>query len=696
VPAPGPLAPREPSVTTVHGVEIVDDFAWMVAPNWREVMRNPRKLPRRIRAHLSAENAHSKAWFAPLRGLRTQLFREMRGRIEQDESTVPAPDGPWAYFTRYREGGEHPLICRRPRDATDDAADQVMLDGDALAAGKAFFQLGGAAHAPGHDLLAWSADEKGSELNLIRLRDLATGADLPDAVPDTTGAAVFDATGASLFYVRLDEEHRPRRVFRHVIGTDAASDALVYEEADPGFFVAIARSASGRFLVIEAHDHETSEARLLDLATPDAAPRLVAARRVGVQYEVEHHGDGLFVLTNANGDEDFRIDACSLANTDPAAWRPLVAHRPGVFIVSQTVTGRFHVRLERENALPRIVVREIATGEEHAVAFAEEAYSLGMRPGFEFDTTTLRFTYSSPTTPTETWDYDMATRARVLRKRQRVPSGHDPSGYVARRLLARSHDGAEVPVTLLMKAGTPLDGSAPLYLYGYGSYGHALPASFRTSPLSLVDRGVIFAVAHVRGGSEKGRRWYKDGKLGKKTNTFHDFVAAAEHLIAAGYTARGRIVAHGGSAGGLLVGAVANMRPDLFAGIVGEVPFVDVLATMLDGSLPLTPPEWPEWGNPRESRDAFETIRAYSPIDNVRPRPYPAMLVTGGLTDPRVTYWEPAKWAARLREATTSGQPVLLHMNMAAGHGGAAGRFESLKETAMIFAFVLAVTGSVN
>lgn len=691
--SPGPVAPREPRTTTVHGVSVTDDYAWLVAPNWRDAMRAPHTLPRRIRAHLNAENAHSKAWFAPYRALRTTLFREMRGRIEEDDSTVPAPDGPWAYFTRYRRGGEHPLVCRRPREARDETHDVVMLDGDALAAGKPFFQLGGAAHSPDHRLLAWSADEKGSELHAIRVRDLATGLDRADIVPDTTGAAVFDAAAASFFYVRLDAEHRPRRVYRHVIGTDPAMDALVYEEADAGFFVGIARSASGRFLVIDAHDHETSEVRLVDLARPDAMPRLVAPRRVGVQVDLEDHGDTLYLLTNADDAEDFRIDICPLDDPRPESWRPLVPHRPGVFIVAQALTRRFHIRLERENALPRLIVREIASGQEHAVDFVEDAYSLGMQPGYEFDTTTLRFTYASPTTPSEVWDYDLATRARVMRKRQRVPSGHDPAAYVARRLLARSHDGAEVPVTLLMKAGTPLDGSAPLYLYGYGSYGYALPANFRTAPLSLVDRGVIFAVAHVRGGSEKGRRWYKDGKLDKKTNSFHDFIAVAETLIAAGYTSQGGIVAHGGSAGGLLVGAVANMRPDLFAGIVGEVPFVDVTATMLDGSLPLTPPEWPEWGNPAESRAAFDTIRAYSPIDNVAPRPYPAMLVTGGLTDPRVTYWEPAKWAAKLRVSTTSDRPVLLHMNMKAGHGGAAGRFESLKETAMIYAFVLAVTG---
>ncbi|NJL08387.1 MAG: S9 family peptidase, partial [Methylacidiphilales bacterium] len=474
------------------------------------------------------------------------------------------------------------------------------------------------------------------------------------------------------------------------------ADELVFEEADPGLFVGLAETQAQRLALITVGDHETSVAYALDLADPQARPRLLAPRRTGVRYSAEHHpGQQLFyILTNAGGAEDFKVVVAPEDDPAPAAWRDLVAHRPGTLILDFALFANHLVRLEREDGLPRLVVHELESGAEHAIAFDEEAYSLSLDAGCEFDTTTVRFVYSSMTTPAETYDYDMARRSRVLRKRQEVPSGHDPAAYVTRRLHAKAPDGESVPVTLLYRAGTPLDGSAPCLLYGYGAYGISMPAGFQTARLSLVDRGFVYAIAHVRGGTEKGWRWYREGKLDRKTNTFTDFIAAAEHLIAEGFTAKGRIVAHGGSAGGLLMGAVANMAPELFAGIIAEVPFVDVLTTMLDDTLPLTPPEWPEWGNPIADAQAFATIRAYSPLDNVAARPYPAMLILSGLADPRVTYWEPAKWAAKLRAATISGQPVLLRMNMDAGHAGAAGRFDRLDEIAWAYAFALkAVSG---
>lgn len=677
----------------MHGVKLVDEYAWLRADNWREVMRRPRALDKDIRAYLTAENDRTKAWFAPLRSLRTRLFREMRGRIKENDASVPLADGPWAYNMRYREGGEHPLLCRRPRGDKDDARETILIDGDALAAGKRYFQLGPSTHSRDHRRLAWSADERGSELRTIRIRDIASGRDLDDAVPDTTGEAVWTADGSAFYYVRLDDEHRPLRVYRHRLGTPATDDQLVYAESDTGFFVGIDRTQSGRFLTINVHDHRTSEVHLIDLEDAAGKPRLVAQREIEVEYSVQHHEDRLVILTNADGAEDFKIVEALLANPARTQWRDLVPHRAGRYLLDHTVFRDFLVRAEREDGLPRIIVRDLGNGTEHAIAFDEEAYALGMSSGFEFATSTLRFTYASMTTPTEIYDYDMRARTRILRKRQEVPSGHDPALYVTRRLFATAPDGARVPISLLMRRDTPLDGTAPLYLYGYGAYGIAIGAGFRTAPLSLVDRGTIYAIAHVRGGSEKGRRWYKDGKLDKKTNTFTDFIAAAEHLIASGTTAAGRIVAHGGSAGGMLMGAVANLRPDLFAGVVAEVPFVDVLNTMLDDTLPLTPPEWPEWGNPIVSLEDFRTIAAYSPYDQIAAQAYPAILAIGGLADPRVTYWEPAKWVARLRATAISPNPILLHTNMSAGHGGAAGRFQSLKETAMIYAFALAVTG---
>jgi oligopeptidase B len=685
-----PSAERRPQTRPVHGVAITDDYAWLKAANWQEVLRDPALLPADIRSHLEAENAYAKAALAGTEDLQHRLVAEMRGRIKEDDSTVPAPDGPFAYFERFREGGQHPLIGRLPRDGGGEA---ILLDGDALAAGKAFFRFGGHAHSPDHSRLAWSSDDKGSEMFTIRVRGWATGEDLPDAVESTTGTAAWAADSRAFYYVRLDENHRPNRVFRHRLGDDPAADQLVFEEPEPGWFVRVAATRPGRFAVVSVGDHETSEALLLDLADPAARPRLVAPRRTSVRYSVEPHRERLFVLTNADGAEDFKVLACPLDATDFSAAAEVVPHRAGTYILDIEVFEDFLVRLERENALPRIVVRHLATGEEHVIAFAEEAYALSLAGGFEFATDTLRFVYSSMTTPAEVYDYDMRRRTRVLRKRQEVPSGHDPARYVTRRLLATAADGEAVPVSVLARAGTPLDGSAPLLLYGYGSYGYAIPAGFSTNRLSLVDRGFVYAIAHVRGGSERGWRWYQDGKREKKPNSFSDFIAAGEALAAAGWTRPGRIVAHGGSAGGMLMGAVANLAPELFAGIVAEVPFVDVLNTMLDDTLPLTPPEWPEWGNPIADEAAFRTILAYSPYENVAARRYPPIFALAGLTDPRVTYWEAAKWVARLRATMAGGGPALLRTNMEAGHGGAAGRFDRLDEVALVYAFALAAAG---
>jgi oligopeptidase B len=685
-----PVAPRRPHAVTHHGLTVADDYAWLKDDNWQEVLRDPAVLKPDIRAYLEAENAYTEAVLGHTAPLQRKLVAEMRGRIKEDDSTVPSPDGPFAYFQKYRESGQHPLIGREPRDG---GAARFVLDGDELAKQSGYFHFGGARHSPDHRLEAWSADTRGSEYFTLRVRDWAGGADLADVIEETDGGVVWSADSKSFFYVRLDDNHRPMQVFRHVLGTPQSADALVYEERDSGWFTHIHESASGRFCVIAGGDHETSEQRLIDLAAPEAAPRLVAARETGVQYSVADRGDELFILTNADGANDFKIATAPLAAPARANWRDLIPHRAGVYLIDMELYSGHLVRLERANALPSIVIRDLASGDEHAIAFAEDAYSLDTLGGYEFDTTRLRFAYSSMTTPTEVYDYDMASRARALRKRQEIPSGHDPAAYVTTRIFAAAPDGAQVPVSLLHRRDLVRDGRAPLLLYGYGSYGHAMPASFSANRLSLVDRGFVYAIAHVRGGADKGWSWYLDGKREKKTNTFDDFAASARALIAANYTSAKRIVGHGGSAGGMLMGAVANRAGDLFAGIVAEVPFVDVLNTMLDDTLPLTPPEWPEWGNPIADETAFRTILSYSPYDNVAAKDYPAILAMGGLTDPRVTYWEPAKWIARLRATMTGGGPVLLRTNMGAGHGGAPGRFSRLDEVAIAYAFALWAVG---
>jgi oligopeptidase B len=687
-----PAAERREKLTHVHGIALRDDYAWLRAENWRAVLDDPATLPAPIRAHLEAENAHTESVTAPLAALRETLRAEMRARIKEDDSSVPAPDGPYAYYRRYREGGEHPLHCRSSRDGGDET---LLLDGDALAEGHAYFAFGGVDHSPDHRLIAWSSDTEGSESYTIRIRDAQSGVDHADTVTEATGDLVWARDCKSFFYVERDDNHRPVRVKRHVLGTPESTDTLVYDEPETGWFVSLDESASGDFAVIGIADHETSEARLIDLRAPDVPPRLVAARETGVLYDVDHHreSESLIITTNADGAEDFRIVTAPVTAPDRAQWRDLVPHRKGVMITAAIPFARHLARLEREDANPRIVIREWESGEEHVIAFDEEAFSLSMQPGFEYDTDILRFGYSSLTTPAQVWDYDMATRKRVLRKTQEVPSGHDPADYVTRRIFARAEDGALVPVSLIHRRDALASGPAPCLLYGYGAYGIAMPASFRTTILSLADRGFVYAIAHIRGGTEKGWHWYESGKRAHKPNTFKDFLACARTLTDEGFTRRGAIVAHGGSAGGMLMGAVANMDPGMFAGIVADVPFVDVLNTMLDAELPLTPPEWPEWGNPIESREAFDLIRSYSPYDAITAQPYPPILALAGLSDPRVTYWEPAKWVARLRATMTGGGPILLRTNMDAGHGGVSGRFRQLEETALVHAFALACTG---
>ena len=685
-----PVAPRRPHSFTHHGITVTDDYAWLKDEKWQEVLRDPSILDADIRTYLEAENAYADEVLGHTGSLQKQLIAEMRGRIKEDDSSVPSPDGPFAYFHKYREGGQHEQIGRQPRNGGEA---RFIIDGDEVAKQSEYFKFGGARHSPDHRLEAWSADVRGSEYFTIRVRDWTTGEDSADLIEETDGGIVWAADSKSFFYVKLDDNHRPMQVYRHRLGTPQSEDALIYEEKDSGWFTHIHESASGRFCVIAGGDHETSEQQLIDLSDPDARPRLVANREDGVQYSIADRGDTLFILTNADDAIDFKIMTAPLAEPARKNWRDLIAHRPGIYVIDIELYANHLVRLERANALPSIVIRDLKTSDEHAIAFDEAAYSLGTIGGYEFDTTQIRFSYSSMTTPSEVFDYDMVSRERSLRKRQEIPSGHNPADYVTTRIMAASHDGAQVPVSILHHKDLKRDGNAPLLLYGYGSYGMAMPASFSANRLSLVDRGFVYAIAHIRGGSDKGWGWYLDGKREKKTNSFDDFAAAGRALIDAKYASAKKIVGHGGSAGGMLMGAVANRSGELFAGIVAEVPFVDVLNTMLDDTLPLTPPEGPEWGNPIESARDFKTILSYSPYDNIAAKDYPAILAMGGLADPRVTYWEPAKWIARLRPVMTGGGPVLLRTNMGAGHGGASGRFNRLDEIAIAYAFALWAVG---
>ena len=684
-----PVAARRPVRLVRHGIERVDPYAWLRDPNWRGVMEDPDRLAPEIRAHIEAENAYADAALAPLSALRGRLFEEMKGRMKQDESYVPTPDGPYAYWQKYLPGAEHPRIVRAPRNG---GAEELLLDIAALAAGKDYFSLGQHQHSPDHRLLAYAIDETGSEKLTLRIRDIGSGRDLPDVIEDTAGFA-WASDSRTLLYIRLDAELRSRFVYRHVLGTDPKDDVLVYEEPDLSFTVSIEETRSRRFLIISTGHLETSEAWLIDAARPQDKPVLVAARQPGLRYYVEDWGDDLVLRTNADGADDFKIVTAPAAAPGRENWRDLVPHQEGRRILSIASFAGHLARLEREHGLSRIVIRRRSDGAEHTLAFDEEVYTLSLSTGYEFDTRSLRVLYASPTTPWRVFDYDMETRDRVLRKEQEVPSGHDPAAYVVRRLAASAPDGERVPVTVLHRKGLKLDGAAPLFLEGYGAYASEFPTEFNANILSLVDRGFVYAIAHVRGGIEKGERWRRGGLRETKPNSFTDFIAVAEHLARERYTSPGRIVGRGESAGGMLMGAVANLRPELFLGIIARVPFVDVLNTMLDEELPLTASDVPEWGDPIRDPSAYRTIAGYSPYDNVRRQAYPPMLVTASITDSRVTYWEPAKWVARLRATKTDGNRILLVTRMTGGHSGATGRFEALEEEAMMLAFALDLAG---
>ena len=684
-----PVAAKKPHFATHHNDRRDDPYHWLRALNWQEVMQKPETLDPEIRAYLDAENSFYESEFGkPTAALQEAIYKEIRGRIKEDDSGIASPDGPFAYNSRMLEGKQYPLIVRTPRDGGEET---ILLDCN-VEAGDGYFGFAGAEHDRSHRYLAWAADRAGSEYYDIVIRDLDTGEDSTEIIKETAGSYVWSNDSNALYYTEYDDNHRPYRVRLHVIGTDQASDPIIFEEKDPGFFVGVGRTQSDKFIVIDAHDHQTSECWLID-AELGGEPRLVAPRVTDREYDIEERDGLLYIRTNADGAEDFKVVTAPVDNPGAENWTDLIPHEQGVLILDTIVIKNHLLRLERHEGLPRIVVRDLRSHKEETVKFDEEAYSLGMSVGYEFDTSVFRLTYASPTTPSRTFDVDLETGARTLLKEQEVPSGHNPDDYETRRLFATAPDGEQVPVTVLYRKGTKLDGSAPALLYGYGAYGMSMPSSFSISALSLVDRGFIHATAHIRGGMEKGYRWYVGGRRENKTNTFTDFIAAAEMLIDKGYTAKGRIVAQGGSAGGMLMGAIANLRPDLWGGILAQVPFVDVLNTMLDETLPLTPPEWPEWGNPLASAADYARIAAYAPYEQVAAQDYPPIFALAGLTDPRVTYWEPAKWVAKLRATKTGNAPLYLKTNMGAGHGGASGRFDRLKETAECYAFALNAVG---
>ena len=689
-----PVAKREAKTIEQVGRTRTDHYFWMKDDNWQDVMKDPTVLREDIHDYLVAENAYTKAMLEePVEALKNELFEEMRGRIKEDDSSLANVYGPYAYFYKYREGGEYPIYARRAAADVynEDADHDILLDGDKLGDGKAYFSFGGIGISPNHKIVAYSSDEQGSEIYQVKFRDAATGEDLPDVVEGTSGNFVWNGTSDAIYWTERDENGRPVAIHRYALGSEGSTE--IYRESDPGMFIGVGKSQSGEYIFISINDQVTTETRYFRADDPDPTPQVIAPRVVNTEYYVEHWGDNFVIQTNIDGAVDFKIMTAPVDNPGKENWVDLVPHEAGELILSVDPLKEHLIYTVRKNGVPEAVVRERASGNEHTIAFDEPAYQLSVSTGFEFDTETIRFDYSSPSTPEQEYDYNLTSRERVLRKEQEVPSGHNREDYVVERIMAPARDGALVPVTILRHKDTPVDGTAPMLLYGYGSYGVTISARFRTTPLALANRGMMWVMVHPRGSMAKGYQWYLDGKLKKKENTFNDYVDAGNYLVDQNYTSRGKVVGMGGSAGGLLMGAVANQDPELFGGMIAAVPFVDVINTMSDESLPLTPPEWPEWGNPLTSSEDYDTMMAYSPYDQVSDQNYPPMLITGGLSDPRVTYWEPSKWAARLRHRAQNGGPYFLRINMEAGHGGASGRFEGLKETALEYAFALATVG---
>jgi oligopeptidase B len=675
-----PVTAVHPTTETLHGDTRIDDYRWLRDRENPDVLR-----------HLEAENAYAQEVFAPLAPVRDALYAEMLGRIKQTDMNAPYRDGAYWYYVRTEEGAQYPIYCRR--NGTLEAPEEVILDENVLSRGHAFFALGAMRVSPDGALLAYAADTDGSETYDLYVKDLSRGANLPERLHDVASVA-WCSDNATLLYVTRDAAKRPHRLWRHRLGAVGATDELLYEEANELFTLGAWRSKSGAYIIVQSSSGTADEVRCLDAAAPGGELRLLLARSPEVEYAVGHHGNVFYILTN-DGARNFRLMKAPVEDPARGRWTEVVAHRDDVTLEGMELFAGHLVLFERAEGLQRMRVLDLADGGTHDIALPEPVYAAFNGTNRVWETRTFRFSYQSFITPASVYDYDLATRERVLVKQQEVLGGFDPSAYSSERVVARAPDGTEVPISLVCRKGTPRDGSAPFHLTGYGAYGISEPVLFSSNRLSLLDRGVTVGIAHVRGGGEMGRSWKDDGRMLRKRNTFTDFIACAEHLIAARYTSPARLTIEGGSAGGLLVGAVLNMRPDLFRAALAQVPFVDVLNTMLDPNLPLTVGEYLEWGNPNE-KEYYDCIRSYCPYTNVRAQAYPPLLVRVGLNDPRVSYWEGAKWVARLRAVKTDANPVLLVVNMGAGHRGSSGRYDRLKEIAFDYAYILSQNGALT
>ena len=670
----------------IHNEELIDNYSWIKQKDWKEVILNPSKLNAQVKKYLDEENLFKENQLKDINDVEKKLFEELKSKIKNEDNSVPKKDGNYFYGYKYNKNSEYPIYYRK--NITNNS-EEIILDCEKKSKTHTYFNVASISHSHDHRHVAYNIDTNGSEYFSIFIEDIQKKELLSPEIKNTTGDIVWSLDNKYIFYVRLDQNHRPTKVFQHKIGSNSEKDLLIYEEKDPSFFCSINLSKTKNYLFIRTADHETSEYLFINLKLNETKPILFRKRIKKIEYDLEHHEKFFLISTNVDNAKNFKIMISHEESYQK--WVEFIPYDRVNLILDFILLKDWLIRLERTEGSENIIILNLNNKDQHKISFDEEAYNLSLDHGYEYETDVFRYSYSSPTTPKSVFDYDCKSKKQELKKTQEVPSGHNKDDYICKKIFATAHDNEKIPITIFYKKGVKLDSNNYLLLYGYGSYGISIPSNFSTNRLSLVDRGIVYAIAHIRGGKEKGYEWYENGKLLNKKNTFLDFISCAEKLCEDKYTSPKKIVAQGGSAGGLLMGYIANERPDLFLGIIAQVPFVDICNTMLDEDLPLTVTEIPEWGDIKNDKKSFLYVKSYSPYDNVKKQNYPHMLVTGGISDPRVTYWEMTKWVAKLRENKTDNNLLLLHMNMTAGHSGASGRFDYLKEIAMEYGFVLKI-----
>jgi oligopeptidase B len=670
----------------IHNEELIDNYSWIKQKDWKEVILNPNKLDAQVKKYLDEENLFKENQLKDINDIEKKLFEELKSKIKNEDNSVPKKDGNYFYGYKYNKNSEYPIYYRKN---TTNNSEEIILDCEKKSKTHTYFNVASISHSHDHKHVAYNMDTNGSEYFSIFIEDIQKQELLSPEIKNTTGDIVWSLDNNYIFYVRLDQNHRPTKVLKHKIGSDSEKDLLIYEEKDPSFFCSINLSKTKNYLFIKTADHETSEYLFINLKLNEITPTLFKKRVKKIEYDLEHHEKFFLISTNIDNAKNFKIMISHEESYQK--WEEFIPYEKVNLILDFILLKDWLVRLERTEGSENIIILNLNNKNQHKISFNEEAYNLSLDHGYEYETDTFRYSYSSPTTPKSVFDYDCKSTKQELKKTQEVPSGHNKDDYICKKIFATAHDNEKIPITILYKKSVKLNSNNYLLLYGYGSYGISIPSNFSTNRLSLVDRGIVYAIAHIRGGKEKGYEWYENGKLLNKKNTFLDFISCAEKLCEDKYTSPKKIIAQGGSAGGLLMGYIANERPDLFLGIIAQVPFVDICNTMLDEDLPLTVTEIPEWGDIINDKKSFLYVKSYSPYDNIKKQNYPHMLVTGGISDPRVTYWEMTKWVAKLRENKTDNNLLLLHMNMTAGHSGASGRFDYLKEIAMEYGFVLKI-----